>query len=252
MIRWMGTILILLSAVLLSAGMGYAQDEDPRSSEAAAAYQSGDYVGAAALYEAMLVEGIVSPGLYVNLGAAYYQQGDLGQSLLNYRRAHRLDPRDTDAAAMIARIRSERIDLQVGGYSLIDAVGQVFDGLTRQELSWLSVVVWWGWIGLVIAVLLSKRWRALLRDLNVVAGGAALLLLVLVVVREYVDTQRPVAVVVEPVVDIYSGPGEAYLAIGRLYSAAELRVIAGEGNWVRFLLPDGRQGWLPVDAIEEV
>jgi SH3-like domain-containing protein len=47
-----------------------------------------------------------------------------------------------------------------------------------------------------------------------------------------------------------SGPGEDYLELYRLYAAAELRVLETHDDWARFVLPDGRQGWVERDNIE--
>jgi hypothetical protein len=53
-------------------------------------------------------------------------------------------------------------------------------------------------------------------------------------------------------VEARSGPGEDFLGLFDLFAAAEFRVLERQGGWVRALLPDGRQGWLPEDAIARI
>jgi len=69
--------------------------------------------------------------------------------------------------------------------------------------------------------------------------------------RVFVESNRPAALAVSDAV-VMSGPGEDYLEIYRLYSAAELRILEQRGDWVRFILPDQRQGWIQKAAIEIV
>ena len=64
-------------------------------------------------------------------------------------------------------------------------------------------------------------------------------------IREF----RGVAVVTSPVIQVMSGPGDNYLPLYRLFSAAELRLDAFQDNWARFSLGDGREGWVLRDAI---
>ena len=65
-------------------------------SDANAAYLSGDVARAIASYEALIAQGVVSPELETNLGAAYLRQGKRGLAALHLERALFLDPGDDD------------------------------------------------------------------------------------------------------------------------------------------------------------
>ena len=54
-----------------------------------------------------LAEGQHSEELYVNLGYAYYQNGDLANAILNYEKALKLKPGDKDVISSIIQIRGE-------------------------------------------------------------------------------------------------------------------------------------------------
>ncbi len=60
------------------------------------AYKRGDYAVAIEQYEEVLDNGFESGALYFNLGNSYYRKGELGKAILNYERAKRLLPRDSD------------------------------------------------------------------------------------------------------------------------------------------------------------
>ena len=57
-------------------------------------------------FSALIEEGLATPALYTNLGNAALQAGDLGQAVLAYQRALRLDPTATTAHQNLAHLRS--------------------------------------------------------------------------------------------------------------------------------------------------
>ena len=61
-------------------------------------YAHKDYAGAAAAYQQALVAGPCA-AVHYNLGNARFKSGQVGQAILEYRRARALDPADPDIAA---------------------------------------------------------------------------------------------------------------------------------------------------------
>ncbi len=57
-------------------------------------------------FSALIDEGLATPALYTNLGNAALQSGDLGQAVLAYQRALRLDPTAATAHQNLAHLRS--------------------------------------------------------------------------------------------------------------------------------------------------
>lgn len=222
-------------------------------SEAERAYNDGDYARAVALYETLLAFDLRSAEIYANLGSAYFQNTDLGRALVNFRRAQALRPRDADIGRGVALVRALRVDIQGDEVALIDAAAIATSSLlTLTELAWLALLGWTLWWGGMLLWLLRPVWRAALRWLLVGYGVAVVTVALLLLVRVYVEDARPQAVVTAFLTPVMSGPGDAYLEIFDLYAAAELRVMEQRNDWVRALLPDGRQGWLPVSALDVV
>lgn len=84
-------ILSLFSVVTASA--------DNVISEADSAYNAKEYSKAIQLYKALEEEHGTSVSLLYNLGNAYYQEGDYGNAMICYKRAHRLDPSNKEVNA---------------------------------------------------------------------------------------------------------------------------------------------------------
>lgn len=243
MIAWAWLLLTLLIA--------QPADADALARSAQAALEQGDFSGAQNAYETLLGMGLRSSGLYYNLGLAYEGLGDSGRALLNYRRAYTLMPRDGVIIAALNRIRGQRADRLGEDEAFIDALATFSGVVTVGELLLLLAVVWAGWFACLVLMRIRPRhsdWLLLLALLSaglMIGGG-------LLFSRLYVEAVRPAAVVITPQVRVMSGPGDAYLPIYELHAAAELRVLEFNGGWVRFILPDGRQGWIPETMIEGV
>jgi hypothetical protein len=215
------------------------------------AYQNSDYSTSIALYEELVDGGIRDANVYFNLGNAYYENGQLGLALLNYRRAQQINPRDVDIGVNIALVRSERLDLQQGGANWLNTVAMTTrSSFTLSELSWTVFFLWLLFFGLVVAWIIRASLRKRLRWLLVIGAACLLIGLAFLTTRMYVIQNRPGAVVIASSTQVMSGPGDEYLSLFPIFSAAEIRILELHEDWMRFTLPDGRQGWININTIE--
>lgn len=246
---------VLLVLLLLWGGMVHAQtvsDGEAASTEAATAYEAGDYAAAVMAYEALITAEGGTAARYANLGSAYYQQGDLGHALLNYLRAYRLAPRDPAVGFGVSLVRAVRVDVQTEPRAVLDNVAVFTEGvLTVRELSALTLAAWTLSFALGAGWLL-RRASGWLRGLLIMGALLSLLLLVLLAGRLFVDAYRPAAVVTAFEATAHSGPGDEYPALFTLYAAAEVRVTDESEAWLRVALPDGRLGWLAAESVTRV
>ena len=79
-----------------SADVPAAADAETLWTQANEAYLNSDYAGAVRLYESILDEGLFSMKLYYNLANAYFKTGEIGKSILFYKRALILSPSNDD------------------------------------------------------------------------------------------------------------------------------------------------------------
>jgi tetratricopeptide (TPR) repeat protein len=223
-------------------------------------YEAGQYAQAAQAYQQLADQGFADSVLYYNLANAHFKQGDYGRAVLNYLRAERLDPRDSDVQANLELARAQTVDqLQVAERQ------SFFDVLSRASQSWLSLnglamVALAAWILVVFLVIVLTGikpggvWRKGVRNsllLTAVVLAAGVLLLG---TRLYAENQQSAAVVVAPKVAVASGPGAQYVTEFELHSGAEVDLLETRGSWKRLALPgeEGLEGWVPAAAIEAV
>lgn len=252
-VRCWGLAFFLVVLLGVQGGAAAQDTHQGLLQQAEAAYMLRDFNTAIALYEGVHDLGYVSSATLYNLGSAYYESGALGYSLVNFLRAQARSPRDALISAGIGLVRSERIDVQGESVILIDNVASSTVGvMALSELSWVVFSQWLLlFVGGVIYVIQAK-WRVWLRSVLLVLMILLVSTGILYGSRLYVSVYRPLAVVVSESAAVYSGPGEDYLYFYDLSEAAEVRVIERQGGWARFVLDDGRQGWLPLRHLEPV
>lgn len=240
-----------IAIVLLGIGIVSAQSDSlDLVSQASVAYMIGDYETSQTLYEAIVQDGIRDFRVYFNLGNAYYQSGDLGRALLNYRRAQEIWPRDNDLGNNLAQVRMERLDLISDETGFSESLAALTTGiLNLSELSVLVFFVWLVWFGVLAVGILRTAWRDRVHIPLLLTGVALMLGLVLLVARLETSLRRPAGIITNEVIHVRSGPGETYLELYHLHAAAEIYVWDTKNDWVQFALADGRLGWIPSKTV---
>jgi hypothetical protein len=201
---------------------------------------AGDAAAAAQAYEALLAEGLESPALHVNLGAARVREGRRGAAVASFLRALRLDPLDADARANLAALRAR------GGVAVPDppllarVVERTPDGAAAA--AFLA-----GWLALFALLALRQRSRGTPRAALLAAAAAAALVAAagaaLVLARD-AELRAPRAVVVTDGAGLRDGPEAALRPSRALREGTVVLVVAGSGDAVRIRLPDGGEGFV--------
>jgi tetratricopeptide (TPR) repeat protein len=247
-------IITLIIAVILLTIPAITQDTlGGNAEQASLAYEQGDYSLAIDLYDSLIEAGVHNASLYLNLGNAYYQTNQLADAMLNFRRAYEFQPRDSQINENLALVRANRVDILSEDSFWLDRLASwTAQILAISELGWIVFAVWLSGFGFVFTWILRRVWRRKLQTAIICMIIMNLIGLTLLGSRLYVSEKRPVAIVMALSTSVMSGPGEDYMQLYRLYAAAEIRLLEKREGWARFSLPDGRQGWIEMSAIEEV
>lgn len=96
--------LLLLSSLCLAATDSKGEDLFTKGNEA---YSRGEFSTAAEFYEQLTAGSGYGAGVLFNLGNSYAQSGKTGKAILNYERALRLAPSNSDIRSNLDLIRKE-------------------------------------------------------------------------------------------------------------------------------------------------
>jgi tetratricopeptide (TPR) repeat protein len=235
----LATILALAFAV-----PARADTSSMRFDQANRAYAEGHYTRAAADFQAIArTRGWSAPLLY-DLGNTYAQEGQVGQSVLNYERALTLAPRAPDIAANLSYVRMKS-GLPTPVRPWHRSLARMFSTTTWTMLAMVSL--WLAYAGFVAA----RKWRS--RLLVSAAVLAALLGGITTAADVLADQDLNRAVVVQHksavvrVSPFDTATGEASLSEGE-----EVAVVGRHGDFVRVRDGQGRLGWVQSAAVRPI
>jgi tetratricopeptide (TPR) repeat protein len=216
--------------------------------------QDGDrlYEKAILGYKRLAEEGgIRNAKLYANLGNAYLMTGDIGRSVLWYRRGLELSPGNAEITRNLAYARGKRLD-KVEPPAQKRVMQTLF--FWHYDLSLRTrFVVACAAMGALCLLLTGVVWMGRRAYFTAGAVMAAILLAAMagsLVVEE--AGKRSEGVIVAPEVTARQGDGENYPDAFKdpLHAGTEFVVVEQRGGWVRIELADSSGGWVPAGAAE--
>jgi len=209
-------------------------------------YEKGQYPDAIRAYSRVIDSGRSSAALYFNLGNASFKDGQMGRSLLYYRQAERLAPRDPDIQA---NLRFTRTQVQGGPPPPDPLWRRVTPRLTLNQWTLLTLSLVWGWLGLWTALQLKPPWRPRLR-LPLIAVGAALAVSAAGLFLHWRDqclTRH--AVVIQRETILRHGPLEESPSLQTLADGQELVVLDQKSDWFQVVGASRGIGWLRTNQV---
>lgn len=247
------TFLILLIGAIFSARIVAAQMNEKQALssffKAEGLYKEQQYVQAIELYEEMISQGFMSGAVYFNLGNAYYKNQNLGRAILNYERAKRLIPRDSDlrfnyqyAFSSVKNIASQ----QSGTQKFLELFVMRY---TVDEFAIFSLIIF---IGLVGAILLSIYFSLPKKRVYLICG----LFLIVFIMNgllffQKLQSETSQAVILKSVEAKFEPLDEATMHFN-VSLGMKVRILEGKGLWFKVERDDGKVGWVVSTALEEI
>jgi hypothetical protein len=237
---------ILLTILLLSATAVLAgKVEDNLFQEANEAYSRGDYAQAISKYQQITDTAGYSPSVLYNLANSFAQSGKTGRAILNYERALRLSPSDSDISGNLQLVKKEN-GLFPKESSRVERFFQLLSLSQWTALILLPLVL------LTVYTLATIRFR-FSRQLNIGMGTSCLLLLCLATAGTMFRYQYfSPSVVVSPEVKLFISPFASSASIGALQEGRLVYPQKSHGDFTYVTDETDRKGWIPSAQIEAV
>ncbi len=173
-------------AIIISlVGVGLANAQD-LTSEAKTAYEKDEFDKAISLYEEIAKTQGTSSDLFYNLGNSHYRLGHMGQAILNYERALKLDPNNEDAKANLEFVK-DKINIKdaEGDSYFADAFMGWVKGRSSNSWAVIAVVLFLTFIAALLVYIFVDN--IMLRKIGFFGGGVVLVLFVLTLVFAFVS-----------------------------------------------------------------
>ena len=205
-------------------------------------------------YEKIISEGrIRNAKLYYNLANAYLLKGDLGNAILNYRRAEKLDGSDENIQKNLTFARSRTIDL-IKPQTERRVLETLFFWHYDFSLKAKFILTLFLFAALCV-ILTGTIWLGRSAPATVTTVICAILVVcffVSVVVEANSKAKRICGVITTQQVVARQGDGQGYPASFKdpLHEGTEFDLMEHRPGWFHIKLSDGSDGWIPDNTAE--
>ena len=239
----------LLPALLCAAAWaipGIARADTAQFDAANRLYEAGKFDQAAHAYDQMIRTGPLSANLFYNRGNAQWKLGNAGKAIADYERALALEPSHPQARANLDFAREQTGAKTSVREWWINALAALAPGAATMLLS-VS-----GWVSLFcLAIVLLRRENRL---------GPVVAMIFALCAAAYAGgslweagTEAAKAVVIAKSVEARVADAESAPVVDTLPAGSEVLSLTNhDDGWTYCTLPDGRQAWVPTDALEKV
>jgi tetratricopeptide (TPR) repeat protein len=236
--------------LLAAASEAEAENLDELFFEANKAYEEERFQEAVEAYNTIAAYGLQNGHVYYNLGNAHYRLGYIGKAILNFERARLLIPRDPDLKFNLNHARDQTQDALPEPKGFIRTTFFWLGSLTLGEAFWafalLNLVFW---TFLFIRLLRRSEWTYYLTLILLILWLIAGTSFALKYYRLKTDDR---AVVLPKEARVLAGPHEQDTLLFKLHEGAVVHVERSEVGWALIHLPDGKRGWIKVEAVEKI
>ena len=214
------------------------------------------YQQAILLYEKIITEGPVhNAKIYYNLGNAYFLKGELGQAILNYRKAQKLDGSDTNISKNLAFARSRKIDKfeQPTPERILSTLFfWHYDFFARTKLIISTALFIALSVSLVLLILYGRKSKMII--------PSVILLIILscfvssMIIEQIISSSISQGVLIASSTIARQGDGLNYPQAFEqpLNEGTEFDVIEKRVGWLHIRLPDQTDCWIPSESAEMI
>jgi tetratricopeptide (TPR) repeat protein len=240
--------------IFFNSYVSIAKSPDEAFKKATKFYIEKNYDGAISILDSLVKTGNVSAEVYYNLANAYYKSGNYASAIINYERAKKLKPSDSDIEFNLRLANLNTIDK-------IEPAPQVF------------YVKWWNnfvnstsiedhakksllfiWIALLISMLyifvnITAVKRITFFVMLILLGcGFFSLYLSQKQLNDVNDNKT--AIIIPTSIYVKGSPDENSINLFMLHSGTKITIIDELQNWKRIRIVNGNEGWIPAGSFE--
>lgn len=214
-------------------------------------YEEGKYDEAIGEFLKLLEQGMESGNLYYNIGNSYFKKGELGRAILNYERARRLIPRDSDLKSNYGFARSQmEYNASEKSAPWFKRVFHIFDMLSINEMTVLLSALFTA----VVIFLIIRLFLPAARKFSVIFLLVSMIFVLLISVSLFyrITLLDKEAVVITESLEAGFEPIDNSTVHFTLYEGMKIQIVQSKKEWVKIKRPDGKVGWVMGRDVEKI
>ena len=208
------------------------------------AYLEEDYEVAIKAYQEVLAEGLHSKEVYLNLGNAYYKNGQTASSILYYEKGLLHFKKDVDLLTNLQFAENQRID----------RIEPLPDSITKRIYAFLTGLMsaeGWAVTSLIFALFFALAKIAKPRLGKMATPSlivASMAFLTLLYIRK-IERSENYAIVFEPAVTVLNDPKMDASVAFELHEGTKVRPLETFENFRKIEIANGQSGWITTSSI---
>lgn len=208
------------------------------------AYLEEDYDRAIKAYQEVLAEGLHSKEVYLNLGNAYYKNGQTASSILYYEKGLLHFKQDVDLLTNLQFAENQRID----------RIEPLPDSIKKRVYKFLLRLMnreGWAVTSLIFALLftiarIAKSRLGKIATPSLIVASISFLVLLFV---QNTERSENYAIVFEPAVTVLSDPKIGAPVAFELHEGTKVKSIETFENFQKIEIANGQSGWITSSSI---
>lgn len=225
---------------------------EPLLDSAKANYDKGAFTMAIEQYESILSKGLSSADLHYNLGNAYFRNGQIGLSVLNFEKALKTQPSHENAAFNLELANTKLTDK-------FEAVPEVsFSGLLRGLNKSVShnLISLLGIVLLVAAAgvfLLGKKNKNVSFIKLARIGAITGFVFTIISWKQFSSVNNYKAgIILMPSANIFSEPNEGSTLLFEVHEGTKVEILSESNGWINVKAPNNEIGWIAESTFEGI
>ena len=215
-------------------------------------YQQEQFADAAMLYDSIVNEGYVNAETFYNLANTHFRLGNLGNAILNYEKALKLNPDDEDAMHNLALANNQIVDeFNVVPTPVLKRIFADVSSLFSSGIWSIIGVFFLGIMLVFVAVFLFGNRNSFILTLALVS-----LILALIIegfaYGKYQLEQQSFGILTSPNSYVKSAPANTSQDLYILHEGTKVQIQDSFNSWSKIKLPDGKIGWIVSEDISEI
>jgi len=207
-------------------------------------------------YNKILYQGYESAALYHNLGNSFFRLGNLGEAILNYERALKLEPRDEDIRFNLRLANARTIDniKEVPQIFIVDWWNNFVSVFTVSGWAFIFLLVYLLMLAFIGIYFLSQNIN--LQRFSIYGGIASLIILfitLLIFISAYDrEASTDYGIILVNSVNVKASPTPESSDSFIIHEGLKFEIQDQLDDWVRIKLADGKVGWLPGNTFGKI
>lgn len=242
------TVIILsLTFVGLIIGPGIGNNPNPEQEQlfeqANHHYENKQYSEATAKYQELLKQGVHSAHIHNNLATSYHRMGEMGKSILHFKKAALMDPYDEEIKGNLAKVQQDAPAYESKQHSFWSQLSSRLSISHWTLLGAFALLVLAVWSVFTIAgkISPSRAWKGItvvtVLGISALAVGAA-------ITQKRETTGQAIVTHKDSVLHVSPFPEATPVAVLQPGKTIRIQSEKIHGDYIQVKLDNGKTGWL--------